>query len=374
MSLANPSAAAPRPAGPGTAPSVPVAAPRAFCRAALPRVSRTFALNIQLLGGSMQEAVRIAYLLCRIADTIEDAWPGERAEVERRFDQFLAAVKGDTLEARAFADAAPRLRGHASEAHIDLLAHTPDVLRAFGTLHAEDRAPVAEAVGTLASGMRRYAGRAAERRDSRPAPADGARAVATFAYLDDDAELTDYCWVVAGCVGAMLTRLFERRAPNAAHHAARIALSPTVGEALQLTNILLDWPVDVRAGRCHVPASWLAEFGLEPRDLVGAPRPEVATLATRLETRAGAALAKVPDYIATIPSRHVRYRMFCLWPALWAAASLRNATRDAEFPRGPARPRLPKSELWAAAAAALTRGHSAAGVSALFASLGVPSR
>ena len=75
---------------------------------------------------------------------------------------------------------------------------------------------------------------------------------------------------------------------------------------------------------------------------------------------------RVPDYLATVPARCVRYRMFCLWPALWAAASLRHARRDPAFPWGPERPRLPKSELWSLAGLSLARGHTAEGVASLF--------
>jgi farnesyl-diphosphate farnesyltransferase len=122
-----------------------------------------------------------------------------------------------------------------------------------------------------------------------------------------------------------------------------------VGQALQLTNILLDWPVDVRRGRCYVPAEWLAAHGLGAADLVDASRPGVSALARRLEDLARAALARVPDYLDTIPARHVRYRLFCLWPALWALGSLRQARRDPEFPWGARRPKLPRAELWGAA-------------------------
>src|SRR5262245_25242701 len=71
------------------------AAARRFCRAALPRVSRTFALNTRLLAGTLGEAVRIGYLLCRAADALEDSWPGEPEALRGRFDRFMLALWGD---------------------------------------------------------------------------------------------------------------------------------------------------------------------------------------------------------------------------------------------------------------------------------------
>src|SRR5262249_4064523 len=146
-------------------------------------------------------------------------------------------------------------------------------------------------------------------------------------------DLHEYCWVVAGCVGVMLTRLFAVRAGARAETAARmLALAPVVGEALQLTNILLDWPVDVRRGRTFVPGEWLAAAGLTPADLTHEGDPHVSALAARLEGLARAALARVPDYVELIPAGAIRYRLFCLWPALWALGSLRHARRDPRFP------------------------------------------
>src|SRR5881397_2097503 len=60
-----------------------------YCREVLPRVSRTFAISIGLLRGSLQEAVRIGYLLCRIADALEDSWPGDGREIRARFDALV---------------------------------------------------------------------------------------------------------------------------------------------------------------------------------------------------------------------------------------------------------------------------------------------
>ena len=44
----------------------------AYCRRILPRVSRTFALGIGQLRPPLRETVGVAYLICRILDTVED--------------------------------------------------------------------------------------------------------------------------------------------------------------------------------------------------------------------------------------------------------------------------------------------------------------
>lgn len=323
-----------------------------YCRDVLPRVSRTFALNIRLLRGGMGDAVRVGYLLCRAADALEDSWPGAPAEIEARFDTMLAAVDGDAAAAERIARDARGVAGGGED--LQLVAHYPRVWRAFRGLPDPAREPLADAVRTMATGMRRFAARAAGRPPGTP-------------YLDTEAELHAYCYVVAGCVGEMLTRLARLEAPaDEATGAQRLALAPVVGEALQLTNILLDWPVDLRRGRCHLPAEWLAAHGLAPGDLTGADRPGVRAMAARLESLARAALARVPDYLALFPGRMVRYRLFCTWPALWAAGSLRATRRDPEFPWGPRRPRLPRHELWRQALEAVLRARSDRGIRALF--------
>jgi len=307
---------------------------RRYCRDVLPHVSRTFALNIRLLNGVFGESVRVAYLLCRAADALEDSWPSQGGSAVRaRFERFHAALAGDDSALADLAHEAAALDG--SRPDLSLVAHLPRVIGAFHSLPAPYQDAVRTGVEVLASGMARFAARAAER-------PHGAT------YVDTENELHEYCYVVAGCVGEMLTRLFEltHGAGNPETAARRLALAPTVGEALQLTNILLDWPSDIRRGRCYVPASWLAERGLSANDLVGRDRPEVREVARRLEALASAALARVPDYLDRIPIHCVRYRLFCLLPAVWALGSLRTARRDPEFPWGARRPRLPRSELW----------------------------
>src|SRR5471032_1294526 len=98
-----------------------------FAIAVLPEVSRTFAISIRFLPGVLGRAVLTAYLLCRIADTIEDdgtASPERKAEL---LDAFLRC-----LPDRDAADAFPVLASdiHGDPAHVDLLRHTDQIGRA----------------------------------------------------------------------------------------------------------------------------------------------------------------------------------------------------------------------------------------------------
>lgn len=72
-----------------------------FCRDILPAVSRTFALSIRLLPGDLGAAVRCAYLVCRIADTIEDE-ATMSAEGKARLFDLLAAGFGSGESAAEF--------------------------------------------------------------------------------------------------------------------------------------------------------------------------------------------------------------------------------------------------------------------------------
>ena len=60
----------------------------------LPDVSRTFALTIPQLPMPLRTAVTNAYLLCRIADTIEDEPALPPAETRVFLQRFTAVVRG----------------------------------------------------------------------------------------------------------------------------------------------------------------------------------------------------------------------------------------------------------------------------------------
>jgi phytoene synthase len=74
-------------------------------------------------------------------------------------------------------------------------------------------------------------------------------------------ELDRYCYLVAGVVGLMMTRVFGLE--DRAREKEALAL----GTAMQLTNILRDVAEDLERDRIYLPASELRRFGIDPARL-----------------------------------------------------------------------------------------------------------
>jgi phytoene synthase len=83
--------------------------------------------------------------------------------------------------------------------------------------------------------------------------------------METFAELSDYCYHVAGAVGLCCIHIWGFRGPEA------IPLAIDCGLALQLTNILRDAAEDLRSGRCYLPREDLERFGVALNDLRHSP-------------------------------------------------------------------------------------------------------
>jgi len=218
----------------------------------LVQTSRTFALAIPLLPEPTRNTTCLAYLLFRIADTLEDAetWTrGQRQEALSQFGALLASPNRAEASAlsRRWLTAAPTT--HAG--YLALLQAVPEVLDEVGRLEPGDGQIVLDHARRTEAGMRQVLERADAQGRVR---------------IDSLAELKAYCYVVAGIVGELLTALFVHNAPSlrSVEHTL-LAHQLEFGEGLQLVNILKDESVDRGEGRSYLP--------------VGVPRGEVLELA-----------------------------------------------------------------------------------------------
>ncbi len=205
------------------------------------RTSRTFALSIPLLPEPTRREVTLAYLLFRIADTLEDAVHWRREQRLAALSAFERALRdSDVSRAQVLAEEWVANRPCDHDGYLDLLRELPQILAAVSNLDAQARDAIIGHTLRTAEGMARFVARGDE--DGRLQLID----------LDD---LRAYCYAVAGIVGEMLTALFLMR-PGPHQRAAAVLerTAATFGEGLQLVNILKDADADARHGRVYLPA------------------------------------------------------------------------------------------------------------------------
>jgi 15-cis-phytoene synthase len=85
-------------------------------------------------------------------------------------------------------------------------------------------------------------------------------------YLDF-VELQTYCYRAAGVVGEVSARIFGMQTPD---NPKTLEYARTLGEALQLMNIIRDVGEDARRGRIYLPNEDLAKFNVPASDLLQA--------------------------------------------------------------------------------------------------------
>ncbi len=278
-----------------------------FCRGILPDVSRSFALIIPMCPPPLDSALCVAYLLCRIADTVEDEADLAPATRECLYDAWLAAVDQprDPVAARSFREAWPSLPA-GDEGR--LIEGCGRVLEAFASLESDLTGPIRDCVEEMVGGMRL----------ARPVETCGG---VQFLCTDLDA-LDRYCHYVAGTVGLMSSRLFAAHMAPAGFRPddAWMERGRRMGLGLQMTNIVKDCRIDAARGVSFVPAS-LVDLSS------GRYRPTPAGLGILIRHTIGH-LREAMAYVRAVPPREAGIRAFLLGSLLPAIATLEVAAAD----------------------------------------------
>lgn len=206
----------------------------------LQRTSRTFALTIPLIPEPLRTEVSVAYLLFRIIDTFEDATHWDSTRKASALSRFTWLIESEsTHKVPEVVEEWLRDPPVHHEGYLALLAATPRVLEWHRGLRPEAREQLRRHLARSARGMMSVV----ERTD-----ASGVLQLQTMQ------DLRDYCFVVAGIVGEMLTELFVLQSPALAGSADELrARAVEFGEGLQLVNILKDVRPDEAEGRVYLP-------------------------------------------------------------------------------------------------------------------------
>ena len=323
-----------------------------FQTAILPGVSRTFALTIPVLPNGLAEVVANAYLLCRLADTIEDDTSLDAASKTAFHDRLVDVVRG-RADAEAFAaDLLPLLSDRTLAAERELVAGAARVIRVTHSFSVADRRAIVDCLSRMCAGMPEF------------------QRQRTLAGLADLGDLSAYCYVVAGVVGEMLTDLFcEHCPPLASKRGELMRLALSFGQGLQMTNILKDVWEDRNADTCWLPRCVFGrEFDLARLDELFA----TAEYRAGIEQLTGIAhhhLRHALDYALHIPTTESGMRRFCLWAIGLALLTLRKVHKYCDKQRG-ARLKISRQSVRGAVLAVNLTYHSDRAVRGLFALAG----
>jgi farnesyl-diphosphate farnesyltransferase len=284
----------------------------------LPQVSRTFALTIPQLPAGLHTAVANAYLLCRIADTIEDEPRIEPPESLRYLQRFTAVVRGEEAAGSLAVELAPKLSQWTSGAEHDLVANMERVVNITAALPARQRVALQRCVASMSHGMHQF------------------QRTASLAGVPTMADMDSYCYYVAGVVGEMLTELFCSWSPDIERQRERMmALGLSFAQGLQMTNILKDQWEDRERGACWLPQDVFTRHGIELAHLT--PQERGAGYEAALLELVGVAHAHLRNalcYTLLIPARERGIRRFCLWAIGLAVLTLKRIAANPGFNAG----------------------------------------
>lgn len=283
----------------------------------LQSVSRSFGLTIRLLPTALQAPVGIGYLLARATDTVADTIALPLAERQVLLDLMTQAIaKPDTsasenkeLQHRTQAFAAQQTDPHERA----LMQALPQCLPLLHTLHPADQASVRQVLGHITRGQQ----------------LDMACFGPGLHALQTEAELSDYTWLVAGCVGEFWTELCGRHLPGYSllPQEEMMRIGRAYGMGLQRLNIIRDSGADLAAGRCYWPEETLAHAGLTPEVLARAAQTgdadtlqALAPLYTAWLDHTQAQLAEGMRYALAL--KPLRLRLASALPALIGARTI----------------------------------------------------
>ncbi|MFW5684081.1 MAG: squalene/phytoene synthase family protein [Spirochaetota bacterium] len=280
--------------------------------------SRTFALSIEGLPGSLREEMALAYLLFRVSDYFEDhpeLSPDEKAELLALWEQTLANPERAGALTRRMADV-PYDR---SDPEADVAREFELLFRVLSSFDHRVQAVIVERVRETTRGMARW-------------QLKGPR-------VEDEDELDDYMHHVAGLVGYLVTDLFALHFPRIAERRTRLMpLAREFGLALQCVNILRGLRKDYERGWIFVPRTLCAEHGLVTTDLFRPATEHRAMQVVRdLAEKAERHLRNGLRYVTLIPRSLHRLRLACMWPLLFAARTIAVTRENPAVLRGEAK-------------------------------------
>jgi farnesyl-diphosphate farnesyltransferase len=270
--------------------------------------SRSFYLTLRVLPRAIRPQIGLTYLLARTTDTIADT---EIVPVEKRLaalQQLRERILNQNSVPLNFGEFAKQ---QGSDAEKLLLEKIEDSLAALQQFSEADQKLIRDVLKIITSGqeldLQRFAKVLAHGHQKK------------IIALETDAQLDDYTYRVAGCVGEFWTKICRAHLFPQVRLDEKQFLTDAVrfGKGLQLINILRDLPADLKRGCCYLPMEKLEPLGLLPETLLSPTNEEkFLPLFRNYLDEAESHLRAGWNYTNTIPFGQFRVRLACAWPIL----------------------------------------------------------
>ncbi|HSM72821.1 MAG TPA: squalene/phytoene synthase family protein [Anaerolineales bacterium] len=271
--------------------------------------SRTFAIGIEQLPGVLCDAGTVAYLLLRVSDYLEDneEMPGEeKIALLNLWEQILKGNAGveELMSQIQNADT--------SNPDSVVAQHAADILAQLDSLPEAVQKIIKDHVINSTQGMARWVARGPQ--------------------VNDEADMDDYMFEVAGRVGYLLTHLFawySRAIRNKKD--ILLPLAREFGLALQTVNVIRGLRKDYERGWVYIPKNFLAAVNLTAHELF---QPENSDEAIKvldmLADKAERHLHSALTCVKSLPRWQHRIRLACIFPLMFAIRTLAISRRNVQ--------------------------------------------
>ena len=265
------------------------------------QVSRTFALSVEQLPQILRDTLTVSYLLFRVSDCLEDH---EAMSVARKAQllRLWAHVLDGKEPLKSLIDSIADL--NPSDPEVYVAQHAGEIIEQLYQLPTEIHEIVTPHVIETSLGMARW-------QEHGP-------------YVEDEEELDDYMYYVAGKVGYLLTDVFAWYMPVIRERKAQLMpWAREFGLALQTVNVIRGMRKDYERGWVFVPRTFYRSFGLTRDGLFDPVNAEQALkVVNMMADKAERHLQHGVHYINAFPRRYHSIRLACMWPLFFAVKTL----------------------------------------------------
>ncbi len=271
--------------------------------------SRTFAIGIERLPGVLGEAAMVAYLLLRVSDYLED---NQEMSTDRKV--HLLGLWVEILNRKATVESLTCQLEEVDTANPDALVsqHAADLLTRLDAFPPEVQDIIRRHVVDSTQGMARWVERGPQ--------------------VNDENDLDDYMFEVAGRVGYLVMQLYAWYSFTIRRKQAQLMpLAREFGLGLQTVNVIRGLREDYERGWMYIPRKFLSSLDLSPQQFFQPEyRAEALKVLDMLADKAERHLHYALNLVEALPPWQHGMRLACIFPLMFAIRTLAISRQNAQ--------------------------------------------